>query len=64
MSVFFVTSKDLPTVAMFVQISRAYAFKRTLVKQGIKAEVIQTESLVDEAFRESGEEEAVEITME
>ena len=41
---FYVTSTDLPTVAMFVQISRAYAFKRTLVKQGIQAEVIQTES--------------------
>ena len=44
MSVFYVVSEDLPTVAMFVQISRAYAFKRTLVKQGIQAEVIQTES--------------------
>ena len=53
---FYVTSTDLPTVAMFVQISRAYAFKRTLVKQGIQAGVIQTESLVDEAFREIGEE--------
>ena len=57
MSMFYVISKDVPTVAMFVQISRAYAFKRTLVMKGIQAEVIQTESLADEAFREIGEEE-------
>ena len=54
---YYVVSAHLPTVAMFVQISRAYAFKRTLVKQGIQAEVIQTESLVDEAFREIWEED-------
>lgn len=53
---FYVVSENLPTVAMFVDISRAYVFKRMLVKQGIQAEVIQTESLVDEAFREIGEE--------
>lgn len=57
MSVIYVVSENLPTVAMFVDISRAYAFKRMLVKLGIQAEVIQTESLVDEAFREIGEEE-------
>lgn len=54
---FYITSTDLPTIAMIDSMSRAYAFKRTLVKQGIQAEVIQTESLVDEAFREIGEEE-------
>lgn len=54
---YYVVSTHLPTVAMFVQISRAYAFKRMLVKQGIQASVIQTESLADEAFREIGEEE-------
>lgn len=57
MSMFYVVSEDLPTVAMFVQISLAYAFKRTLVKQGIQAEVIQTERMVDSAFREIGEED-------
>ena len=41
---FYVVSEHLPTVAIFVDVSRAYAFKRTLVKKGIQAEVIQTES--------------------
>ena len=45
MSVFYVVSEELPTVAMFVQISLAYAFKRTLVKKGIQAEVIQVERM-------------------
>lgn len=40
---YYVTSTHLPTVAVFVQISLAYAFKRMLVKQGIQASVIQTE---------------------
>ncbi|MBQ0139483.1 MAG: hypothetical protein KBT36_09315 [Kurthia sp.] len=40
---YYVVSAHLPTVAMFVQISRAYAFKHMLVKQGIQASVIQTE---------------------
>ena len=48
MSVFYVVSEDLPTVAMFVDISRAYAFKRMLVKLGIQAEVIQTEVIQTE----------------
>ena len=40
---FYVVSEYLPTVALFVDVSRAYAFKRTLVKKGIQAEVIKTE---------------------
>ena len=45
---YYVVSAHLPTVAIFVQISRAYAFKRMLVKQGIQASVIQTEKYEEE----------------
>lgn len=45
---YYVVSTHLPTVAMFVQISRAYAFKRMLVNQGIQASVIQTDESKEE----------------
>ena len=39
---FYVTSEDLPTVAMFVDVSRAYAFKKQLEGLQFQAEVVWT----------------------
>lgn len=39
---FYVVSEHLPTVALFVDVSRAYAFKNQLEDLQIQAEVIWT----------------------
>lgn len=38
---FYVTSKDLPTIAYFTRMSRAYVFKQTMIKLGYEASVIK-----------------------
>ena len=39
----YVTTTDLPTVAMFVDIKLAYAFRKTLLDKGLVAIVTQTD---------------------
>ena len=40
---FYVTSEELPTVAIFNRISRAYAFRNLLIDKGFRATVIKVE---------------------
>lgn len=40
---FYVTSIDLPTIAYFTRMSRAYTFRNTIIKLGYEARVIKTD---------------------
>ena len=40
---FYVTSVDLPTVAYFTRMSRAYLFRNTMIEPGYEASVIKTD---------------------
>ena len=40
---FYVTATEIPTVALFVDIRLAYAFRKTLLDKGLVAIVIQTD---------------------
>lgn len=40
---FYVTSVDLPTIAYFTRMSRAYAFRNTIIELGYDATVIKTD---------------------
>lgn len=40
---FYVQSIDLPTIAIFSLLSRAYAFRNTMIELGYEASVIKTD---------------------
>jgi len=40
---FYVTSTHLPTVAFFTDLSLAYAFRKTLLDEGLEATIIETD---------------------